>query len=173
MSSAIHANKRSSFATRETGLYCGVKNKILYNKHGCKTKNQEVVGAMYAMYCLPRSLEQVGLAYRKPRQAIYHLFKSRGYKMRSKKMLGLQVLDGIKFTRAKSGYLRGTVNKKRTLMHYYVWEKYHGKLECEYCIYHKDKNKENNKLFNLGIVRKEMMSYKFDPKNIKKKQRKP
>jgi hypothetical protein len=137
-------------------------NPVLYNKHRNR-KNHEIVGAMYAMYCLPKSLEEVGKAYRKSRQAIYDLFKSRGYKLRSKQMNGLQILVGMKFTITKGGYLRGTLNKKRILMHYYVWEKKRGPVPKDHCIYHKDKNKENNALSNLAILHKSKMSKKFNP----------
>lgn len=153
-------------------------NKVLYNKHRNR-KNHEIVGAMYAMYQCgpdgkPCSLEEIGRVYRKSRQAIFDLFKSRGYKLRSKKMLGLQTLDGMKFTLTKGGYLRGTFHRKRILMHHYVWEKKHGKIPDGYCIYHKDKNKENNKLSNLAILKKTDMSKKFNPKgNNQYTQKKP
>lgn len=144
-------------------------NKVLYNKHKGR-KNNEVVAAMYAMYTTPdletgktRSLTDIGKAYRKSRQAIYDLFKTRGYQLRSKELKGLQVLDGHKFTLTRDGYLRGTINKKRVLMHVYVWEKYKGKLSKDYCIYHIDKNKENNNLSNLDIIHKSKMSAYFNP----------
>lgn len=137
-------------------------NMVLYNKHK-KRKNHEIVAAMYAMYCLPKSLEEIGLAYRKSRQAIYDLFKSRGYKLRSKQMNGLQVLDGMKFTLTNGGYLRGTLNKKRILMHHYVWEKANGPIPEQHCIYHIDKNKENNDISNLDMIHKSQMSAKFNP----------
>lgn len=143
-------------------------NVVLYNKHR-RRKNHEIVGAMYAMYQCgpdgkPCSLEQIAKVYRKSRQAIYDLFKSRGYKLRSKQMKGLQTLDGIKFTLTKGGYLRGTLHKKRILMHHYVWEKKHGPIPQDHVIYHKDRNKENNALRNLGLLHKTQMSTKFNPK---------
>lgn len=169
MSNSFFINRRSRI---KDNSYTCVKNLILYNKHKNR-KNNEIVGAMYAMYCLPKSLEQVGQAYRKSRQAIYDLFKSRGYKLRSKKMLGLQLLDGLKFTRTKGGYLRGTLNKKRILMHHYVWEKAHGKLPDDHCVYHKDRNKENNTLENLAIIPKSMMSSHFNPNHNNQHTKKP
>ena len=106
-------------------------NKIRYNKHP-RRKNNEIVAAMYAMYSTPgedgrvRSIEAVARVYRKTRQAVYDMFRSRGYELRSKRLDGLQVLDGIRFTKTKGGYLRGTFNGRRILMHTYVWEKVKG-----------------------------------------------
>lgn len=144
-------------------------NKVLYNKHRNR-KNHEIVAAMYAMYSTRdpdtgkiRSLEFVGRVYRKSRQTVYDLFKSRGYQLRAKPMNGLQELDGIKFTLTKGGYLRGTVNKKRVLMHHYVWEKEVSPLPENHCVYHKDRNKENNDISNLGIIPKTQMSSHFNP----------
>lgn len=144
-------------------------NKVLYNKHKYR-KNHEVVAAMYAMYMTPdpdtnklRSLTDIGKVYRKSRQAIYDLFKSRGYQLRSKELKGLQVYDNHKFTLTKDGYLRGTVNKKRVLMHVYVWLKFNGNIPENYCVYHKDRNKENNKIDNLEIIHKSKMSSYFNP----------
>ena len=102
-------------------------NKIRYNQHP-KRQNNDLVDAMYAMYSTPgedgrfRSIEAVAKVYRRTRQAVYDLLRSRGYELRSKRLDGLQVLDGIRFTKTKGGYLRGTYNGRRILMHTYVWE---------------------------------------------------
>jgi hypothetical protein len=58
--------------------------------------------------CTGKSLEEVGTVYHKTRQTVYDVFRSRGYKLRSKQLKGLQILDGIRFTETKGGYLRGT-----------------------------------------------------------------
>lgn len=140
-------------------------NKVLYNKHR-RRKNNDIVAAMYAMYCVPHSLEYIGKIYNRSRQTIYDLFKSRGYKLRSKQMKGLQVLDGINFTLTNDGYLRGNINKKRVLMHHYIWEKANGDIPADHCIYHVDKNKINNDLDNLRMIHKSQMSSIFNPKGI-------
>ncbi len=63
-------------------------NTIRYNKHP-RRKNNEIIAAMYAMYSTPgedgrpRSIEAVAKVYRKTRQAVYDMFRSRGYKLRS------------------------------------------------------------------------------------------
>lgn len=139
-----------------------LENKIRYNKHK-KRKNNDIVAAMYAMYCLPKSLEEIGKVYRKSRQAIYDVFRSRGYKLRSKEMKGLQVLDGINFSLTKGGHLRGTVNGVRILMHHYVWQKSNGPILPGHCVWHKDRNPSNNSLDNLEMIPKSLMGKHFNP----------
>lgn len=126
-------------------------NKVLYNKQKWR-KNNEVVAAMYAMYCVPHSLDYIGKVYNKSRQAIFSLFKTRGYKLRSKQHKGSQILDNINFSLNCNGLLVGYVGKKRTLMHRYVWEKKYGEIPADHFIIHKDGNKENNKLSNLKMI---------------------
>lgn len=96
-----------------------------------------------------KSLEDIGKLYRISRQAVYDLFNLRGYELRSKKMEGLIIIDGIKFTLNKQGYLRGTVNKKRTTAQKYVWEKYNGSVPDGYVIHHKNGIKTDNDVSNL------------------------
>ena len=100
----------------------------------------------------------------KTRQAIYDTFRSRRYPLRSKQYKGLQVLDGIRFTLAKNGHLRGTLpDGRRVMMHWYVWERVHGPIPAGHCIYHVDKNPTNNALENLAILPKEMRGRYFNP----------
>jgi hypothetical protein len=96
-------------------------NKIRYNKHP-RRRNNDVVAAMYAMYRkgpdgTPTSLQKIGKVYGKTRQAVYDVFRSRGYKLRSKRLDGLQIFDDVQFTKTKGGYLRGTFNGRRLFMH--------------------------------------------------------
>ncbi len=90
-------------------------NQVKFNKHP-KRKNNEIVAAMYAMYQMGKSLAEVGVFYHKTRQAVYDMFRSRGYPLRSKQFKGLQILEGIRFTEMKGGYLRGTLPDGRRLM---------------------------------------------------------
>ena len=138
-------------------------NHIRYNKHS-KRKNNDIVAAMYAMYQTGRSLADIALVYKRSRQAVYDVFKSRNYSLRSKQLKGLQIIDGFKFTETKGGYLRGTVNGERILMHQYIWKKYHGEIPEGSVIHHKDNNPANNKIENLELIRKEDMSIVFNPK---------
>ena len=137
--------------------------KVKYNLHP-KRKNNLIVAAMYDAYQGGMSLDAIGKLYGKTRQAIYDTFRSRGYPLRSKQYKGLQVLDGIRFTLAKNGHLRGTLpDGRRVMMHWYVWERVHGPIPAGHCIYHVDKNPTNNALENLAILPKEMMGRYFNP----------
>lgn len=154
----------------ETGVIDREINKIRYNRHR-KRKNNLQVAAMYAMYNSKdpetgrlRSLASVALAYKKTRQAVYDLFRSRGYPLRTKKLEGRTEHDGIIFTFCKGGYLRGSWGKRRILMHQYVWEKANGPISPEYVLHHIDGNRTNNSIENLELVRKKEMSKKFNPK---------
>ncbi len=133
-------------------------NKVLHTKHK-SNMNDDLVGAMHAMYTTPdpdtgnlRSLNHIAKVYRKTRQSVYGLFKTRGYPLRSKQLLGLQVFKGVKFTLHKEGYLRGTVNRSRVFMHHYVWKTYRGEIPKDHYIFHKDGDKKNNKIKNLCVL---------------------
>lgn len=138
-------------------------NKIRFNKHP-RRKNNDLVAAMYAMYESGKSLAVIGKVYKKTRQAVYDVFKTRGYPLRSKQLKGLQILDGIQFTLTKNGYLRGTVAGKRMLMHRYVWQKHTGqKVKTGWDIHHKDDNKQNNSIENLEYLTKAEHSRLYSP----------
>ncbi len=136
---------------------------IRHNKHPNR-KNNLKIGAMYDLYKNGYSLQKIGTLYRISRQAVYDLFKSRGYELRSKKMEGLQELDGIKFTLMNGGYLRGTTKQGRMTMQKYVWEKYNGSVPDGYVIHHKNGIKTDNDINNLHLVEKSKMSKVFNPK---------
>jgi len=137
-------------------------NKVLYNKHKNR-KNNDLVAAMYAMYKTGKSLESIGKVYKISRQAVYDLFRSRGYELRSKKMLGLTIIDGIKFTVMAGGYLRGTIPGRRITIQKYVWEKMNGPVPTGFVIHYIDGNKLNNSILNLELVPKSEMSKVFNP----------
>jgi hypothetical protein len=142
-------------------------NSIRYNKHRHR-KNNDLVAAMYAMYKKgpdgnPMSLAAIGKIYKKSRQAVYDVFHTRGYQLRSKEMKGLQIIDGIKFSFMKGGYLRGTTPRGRMSMQKYVWEKCRGRVPSGYVIHHKDGNRENNNIENLHLVAHSDMARTFNP----------
>ena len=142
-------------------------NKVKFTKYKNK-KNNILVAGMYAMYKTGKSLAFVAKNYRKSRQAVFELFITREYKLRSKELKGLTTIDGINFTETKDGYLRGTIGmawngKKRILAHQYIWEKNKGSIPLGFVIYHKDGNKKNNLIENLELVQKKDMVKKFNP----------
>lgn len=146
-------------------------NVVRFNKH-IKRKNNDVVAAMYAMYINgnedgPVSIAGVAKIYKRSRQAVWDLFRTRGYPLRSKKRKGFTGIDGIWFTETKGGYLRGTVGKRRILAHHYVWERAHGgeRVPEGYVLTFRDGNKRNVTIKNLELVPKKDMSRRFNPQH--------
>jgi hypothetical protein len=155
--------KENVFAEDEYKGVMKLENNIKYNLHR-KRKNNIVVAAMYVMYQQGKSLEEIARSYRKSRQAVYDLFHSRGYKLRSKKLDGLVTINGINFTLTKGGYLRGSLAGKRVLAHHLIWEHYHGKIPEGYVIYFINGNKQCIGIDNLKLIKKSDMSKTFNPK---------
>lgn len=145
----------------------GAGNIVRFNKHRNR-KNHDLVAAMYAMYKMgpegkPCSLEQIGKVYRKSRQAIFELFKTRGYEMRSKPApVRFVVMDGRKFTPRHDGYWRATSGDRKQL-HVWVWEKSNGKLLAGHGIHHRDLDRANNSIENLECLTIQEISSKYNP----------
>ncbi len=60
--------------------------------------------------------------------------------------------NGIKFTRDnKTGYYLNSTIRKR--LHRYIWEFYNGKAPKGHHVHHKDRDKSNNDISNLGLLR--------------------
>ena len=137
-------------------------NKLRFTKYP-KRKNNDLVAAMYAMYETGKSLANIAVVYKRSRQSIYDVFKSRHYSLRSKQLKGRQVVDGHQFTLTKDGYLRGPINGERILLHQYIWKKNKGDIPDNFVIFHKDRDKNNNNIDNLLLVPKEQMSRWFNP----------
>lgn len=141
-------------------------NEIRYNKHRNR-KNNDLVAAMYAMYCCgpegrPYTLEEVGKIYRRSRQAVYDVFKSRGYPLRSKPVKESVIIDGRKFTPRHDRYWRATAGDRKQL-HVYIWEREFGKLPAGHGIHHKDLDRGNNDLANLECLPIAVISSQHNP----------
>ncbi len=133
------------------------------NKHP-QRKNNGIVADMYALYQEGKSLAQVGAIFHKTRQTVYDVFRSRGYPLRSKQFKDLQVLDGIRFTSMKGGYLRGThPDGRRILMHHYVWEKKNGPIPRGYIVRIVSGNRKDCRLTNLEIMTLSEWNRKYCP----------
>lgn len=137
-------------------------NVVRINKHILR-KNHDLVAAMYAMYETGKSLEAIGKVYGRSRQAVYDVFRTRGYPLRTKQLRGLQVLDGIRFILYKNSHLRGTrPDGRRVSMHHYVWEKHFDKIEPHEAVMHLDYNPQNNAPENLQKIPKRLMGHIFN-----------
>lgn len=124
-------------------------------RRGAWRMEEEMAKTMYHLYTegpdgKPMSLAQIGKVYRKTRQAVYDVFASRGWPLRSKQRKGLTKKFGISFTLDAQGFLRGT-NKKgeRVYLHKMAWEKTNGPLPDGWVIFHLDGAKTNNDPANL------------------------
>lgn len=115
------------------------------------------------MYKSGKSLDEVAKVYKKTRQAVYDVFRSRGYSLRSKIYQPFIILDGRKFApRKEDGYWRATSGDRKQL-HVYVWEKANGKLPPAHGIHHKDLDRSNNELENLECLSIQEISSKHNP----------
>ncbi len=142
-------------------------NEIRYNKHILR-KNHEQVAAMYAMYLTGKSLAQVGESYRRTRQAVYDVFRTRGYPLRSKKKYPEMTVNGIKFTPShRGGYWRATSRKKNLFLHTYIWEKHHSPVPAGHGIHHINLDKSDNRIENLECLPISEISRRFsNPEGI-------
>ena len=139
-------------------------NPIRFNRHP-KRKNNDLVAAMYALYQTGKSMAFVGGVYGRTRQAIYDLFRSRHYQLRSKPLKGVTMVDGHRFCQYHNGYLRGTIKGRRINLHRYLWERDHGPVPETHVVRHKDRNKLNNDPANLELIPKKEMPKAFNPEH--------
>lgn len=127
-------------------------NEIRYNRHK-KRQNNDLVAAMYAMYLTGVSLAGIGKVYRRSRQAVYDVFRTRGYPLRSKKRYPEMIVDGIKFTPShRGGYWRSTSRDRNVFLHTYVWEKANGPVPAGCGIHHRNGDKGDNRIENLEML---------------------
>lgn len=115
---------------------------------------------MFDLYKKGFSLEQVGNAFGTTRQAVYGLFKTRGLNLRKRTKLPFIMFNGSKYTIRNNGYY-GKTNDGRTLLHRDIWEKSNGIIPEGFDIHHIDGNKQNNKIENLELIRKDIHAKKF------------
>ena len=136
---------------------------IKVNKHPRK-KNNAQVNVMYEVYLAGRSLAEIAAMFHKSRQAVYDVFRSRGYKLRSKQLKGLQILDGIRFTETKGGYLRGTApDGRRILIHQWVWEKHYGPIPPKHVVRFVNGDKRDARIGNLELMSLSEWNKRFSP----------
>ena len=116
---------------------------------------------MYEDYCNGMSLSEVGNKYNITRQSVYTGFKRRNFKMRQKIKLPYVYFNKNKYTLRNHGYYACTTGK-RTLMHRDIWEHYNDKIPEFYDIHHINRNKLNNRIDNLELLRKDEHARRFN-----------
>lgn len=139
-----------------------IERLVRTNGHPLRRNNYEVA-EMYDCYRDGMSLATVARLYGRTRQAVYDVFRSRGYKLRSKKMVGARMIGGVMYTPDAQGYLRGTVDGRRVYAHKVAWEKANGRpIPDTHVVHFRDGNKENVDPPNLELVPKSEMGARFN-----------
>lgn len=118
----------------------------------------------YQSYLDGYSLEQVAEQLQVTRQCVYKAFKKRGYSLRGVNFRPHQLYDGKKFTLKNTGYYSLTTDD-RCLMHRYVWESKNGPIQNGYDIHHRDRNKSNNSIENLELIKHDDHARKYSTGN--------
>lgn len=136
---------------------------VRYNRHP-KRANNFKVAEMYDCYKDGMSLSVIAKLYKRSRQAVYGVFRSRGYRLRSKRLKGKTERYGISFTLDAYGRLRGS-NKEgeRVYLHRMVWEEANGPVPPRHQLHFKNGDKLDVRIENLELVPYELLSKKFNP----------
>lgn len=135
---------------------------IRYNRHPKRTNNFKIA-EMYDCYRDGMSLATIAKLYCVSRQSVYSTFSSRGYRLRTKKLKGARIIDGVAYTFDGQGYLRGTKDGKRVYLHKLVWQRANGPVPNGFQLHFKDGNKENCHIENLELVPFQQLSKTFNP----------
>lgn len=116
---------------------------------------------------LGRGCRVIGKIYGVNTSTVYMRLKAAGVKFRPRPGVGRpsqpQVeFNGACYTRTSKGYYRRTT-LPRTMLHYDVWELYHGPVPdgCE--IVHIDRDWDNNDITNLVCLTKEEATRMYNP----------
>ena len=62
------------------------------------------------------------------------------------------IIDNRVFYKCKDGYYISGTGENLIRLHVYIWEKVNGNIPKGFCIHHKDHNKDNNNISNLGLM---------------------
>ena len=137
---------------------------IRYNRHP-QRKNNFKVAEMYDCYKDGMSLATIAKLYTCTRQAVYDLFRSRGYPLRSKKLKGAVIAGGVRYTPDGQGYLRGTKDGRRVYLHKVNWVAAHGPIPEGFQLHFKENDKGNCDPSNLELIATSDMANRFNPEH--------
>lgn len=135
---------------------------IRYNQHPNK-KNNFRAAEMFDCYKDGMSCATIAKLYKCTRQSVHEIFRTRGYPLRSKKLRGARVVDGVRYTFDGYGYLRGTKDGRRIYLHRFLWEQTNGPVPPGFQLHFKDNNKERCSIDNLELVPLQEMGRIFNP----------
>lgn len=116
-------------------------------------KKDDKAAEMYALYQCGMSLAAVAERFGNTRQAVYGLFKWRGWPLRAKVPLPHIEFNGAKYTMRNTGYYAKT-DGKRTLLHRDMWEFYNGPIPHGFDVHHIDEDRLHNEIGNFECLPK-------------------
>jgi len=123
-----------------------------------RRRNNDRYAACYALYRLGKSLAYIAEVHyrgRFTRQALYEVFKTRGYPLRSRKLRPARTYAGRIYRQDSVGLYRSRTGGITTYMHRLIWEELHGPLPLDHVIIFKDGDRENLVPENLQCLHRE------------------
>lgn len=136
----------------------------LLNRRGLiksRRPTKRKVRSMYRYYSAGHSLGEVGDKYGRTRQAVFDMFKVRGFKLRTRVFQTAVIYRGRKYTPAKSGYLRDTIGRTPgagSYLHHIVWEEHNGPIPAGHKVIFSDGDRLNCKFRNLELLTRSQQS---------------
>lgn len=114
----------------------------------------EQAAQMYALYRQGFSCTEVGERFGRSRQAVWEMFKRRGWDLRPRPPARPTVeFAGRKFSIRDTGYYAAT-DGDRALMHRVVWWLAHGPIPDDWDVHHINHDRTDNRLENLQALPK-------------------
>lgn len=114
----------------------------------------------YELYQEGFSLEQIAKMNLVSRQTVFKRFQRRGLKMRTANALPIISFNGCKYTMRSNGYYAKT-SGNRSYLHRDVWLDKNGAIPDGFDIHHINGDRQDNRIKNLELVRKDEHSRKY------------
>jgi len=120
-----------------------------------RRKGNIKIAAMYTLYLQGKSLAYIAeVVYRGrfTRKALFEVFKTRGYKLRSKKLKPAKIYKGVEYRPDGDGLYRSRIKGKTVYLHRLIWEEINGEIPFGHYVIFKDGNKDNVAIENLKCI---------------------